>query len=233
MLQNNYINEWENSYRRGENHIFYPQAEVVKFLNRYICKKKDEDRYEKIISSEEKILALDFACGIGTHSFLLNDFNIETVGVDISETAIVIANDRKLKLSKGKRDIIDFYSIKGPSELEVFSSNYFNFTIAEACLDSMPFKIAQLYIEEIIRISKNYIYLSLVSSHDQSARDELVKEDHEYGTIQSFYDEDRINLLLHSVRNNLKYKRKVTEFDCIRKKIFNERYHLVIDMNSS
>ena len=54
MLQNNYINEWENSYRRGENHIFYPQSEVVKFLNRYICKRKDEDKYEKKLGQKRK-----------------------------------------------------------------------------------------------------------------------------------------------------------------------------------
>ena len=36
----NYIAEWATSCKRGENHIFYPQDEVVKFLNRYIYKKK-------------------------------------------------------------------------------------------------------------------------------------------------------------------------------------------------
>lgn len=31
----------EESYDRMENYIFYPQAEVVKFLNRFIKKKQE------------------------------------------------------------------------------------------------------------------------------------------------------------------------------------------------
>ena len=28
--------KWEESYNRGENFIYYPKEEVVKFLNRFI-----------------------------------------------------------------------------------------------------------------------------------------------------------------------------------------------------
>ncbi len=34
-----FVENWNSSYERGENNILYPQAEVVKFLNRFIKKK--------------------------------------------------------------------------------------------------------------------------------------------------------------------------------------------------
>ena len=37
-LMNNKKN-WEASYSRGENFIYYPKEEIVKFLNRFIKKK--------------------------------------------------------------------------------------------------------------------------------------------------------------------------------------------------
>ncbi len=35
-----YSKQWEESYARQENFIFYPKEEYVKFLNRFVRKKK-------------------------------------------------------------------------------------------------------------------------------------------------------------------------------------------------
>ena len=37
----NFKKEWNESYNQGDNNILYPQAEVVKFLNRFICKRNN------------------------------------------------------------------------------------------------------------------------------------------------------------------------------------------------
>ena len=43
---------WEESYKRKENFIFYPQAEVVKFLNRYIRKKISTNQFIDILLND-------------------------------------------------------------------------------------------------------------------------------------------------------------------------------------
>ena len=41
--------EWNESYNRGENYIFYPKEEVVKFLNRFVRKKVNIGEYKDLI----------------------------------------------------------------------------------------------------------------------------------------------------------------------------------------
>ncbi len=36
---------WEDSYKRGENYMFYPKEETVNFINRFIRKKTGSDSY--------------------------------------------------------------------------------------------------------------------------------------------------------------------------------------------
>ena len=38
----NFKNEWNQSYSQGDNNILYPQAEVIKFLNRFVCKRNND-----------------------------------------------------------------------------------------------------------------------------------------------------------------------------------------------
>ena len=75
------LREWEESYERGENNILYPQEEVVRFLNRYIRKKLDySGKFTEVLelNDQEKLVCLDFACGVGAHSILCEDFGIES-----------------------------------------------------------------------------------------------------------------------------------------------------------
>ena len=58
--------KWEESYGRLENYIFYHQAEVVKFLNRFVRKRTGVNTFKDILTSGSgKLRALDFGCGIG------------------------------------------------------------------------------------------------------------------------------------------------------------------------
>ena len=65
---------WEESFSMGENFIFYTKEETVKFINRFIKKKKSYNQYTQILESSNKLRALDFGCGIGRMTILLKEF---------------------------------------------------------------------------------------------------------------------------------------------------------------
>jgi len=46
-----YKSEWDDSYDRYENHIFYPKEEVVKFLNHFVRKKIGNNTFRDILES--------------------------------------------------------------------------------------------------------------------------------------------------------------------------------------
>ena len=93
----NFKNEWNQSYSQGDNNILYPQAEVIKFLNRFVCKRNNDGTLTRHLNKKkiQKLRGLDFGCGIGTHTIIFNDFNIDAHGIDISEVAISIAIKNK------------------------------------------------------------------------------------------------------------------------------------------
>ena len=80
--------EWEESYGKNDNFMYYPKEEVVKFINRFIRKKTSFTKYIDILQTGENLKALDFGCGIGRMTVLLHEFNIDGYGIDISENAI-------------------------------------------------------------------------------------------------------------------------------------------------
>ena len=62
-----------------ENSILYPQAEVVKFLNRFVAKRLSDGSVKTLLLSAkgQNLRGLDFGCGVGTHSLALSAFNTE------------------------------------------------------------------------------------------------------------------------------------------------------------
>jgi len=78
----NYKAAWEASYERGDNNILYPQSEVIKFINRYVCKRNNDESITKLIKTldDQSPVALDFACGVGTHCITFADFEVEGWG---------------------------------------------------------------------------------------------------------------------------------------------------------
>lgn len=54
MTQHNLkIQEWNQSYSRKENYIFYPKEESVKFINRFVRKQIGADRFRDVIYQDE------------------------------------------------------------------------------------------------------------------------------------------------------------------------------------
>lgn len=220
--------EWNESYNQGDNNILYPQAEVIKFLNRFICKRNNNGTLTRHLNKEktQKLCGLDFGCGIGTHAIIFNDFEIDSFGIDISEVAISTAIKNALKKGvKSNQFLVQ------PSNIKVlpFKDNYFDFVLAESCLDSMPFDLAKLYIAELKRVTNGIIYASLIGQDPTMPSNEfVVKTQREMGTIQSVFNQEKICKLFGTTKEKFIYFSCIDQTDCISKKLTGKRYYVVI-----
>jgi len=228
VSRNSYRKQWDESYKSEGNIIYYPQVEVVRFLNQYIAKKRGDGRVQRLIDSREILKGLDFACGIGTHALTFEDFGIEGFGVDISRVAINFANRReKSKTLDGKRFIV----LDEENTTLPFDDDYFDFSVAESCLDSMHFSVAKNYVRELKRVSKRYLYASFMASTSTGDGEEfIVNSDHEKGTVQSLYSEKKIEQLYGMSASKFKQFRKHCIYDERDGVIVNERYYCVVDI---
>lgn len=225
---------WNKSYGRNENFIFYPHDECVKFLNRFIKKKISytSEFIEIYKTSNTSIKVLDFGCGIGRMTGLMSECEIESFGIDISEKAIEKATSQERDLQfKPTFSIYDGTTIP-------YNDLFFDFTISYAVLDSMPFTTAQRLVKEIDRVTKKYFYCSLISlesfqvfkEYEKISDDEIiVKEKHEFGTIQSFYDIDKINKLIENTSFSLVWGEKIMNTSILDPTMIHGRYHIVLE----
>jgi 2-polyprenyl-3-methyl-5-hydroxy-6-metoxy-1,4-benzoquinol methylase len=186
---------WEASYERGENHIFFPKEEIVKFLNRYIRKKVSPDKFIDL-SGRKFSRALDFGCGIGRQTVLLAEFGLQATGVDLSQVAIEKAHSHAKALGVTS---VDFKLLK--DESLSFRDNEFDVTVCESVLDSMGFETAIKVVRELDRVTNGYLFISLISGddyrhHREFCGEEVVRDDFEKGTIQSYFNWEKIGLLL-------------------------------------
>jgi SAM-dependent methyltransferase len=188
--------EWNESYNRHENFILFPKEEVVKFLNRFVRKKIGINSFSDQLKLSDNAKALDLGCGIGRQTILLKEFGFDAYGVDISEVAI----EKAKALSKTFGYNLDANFVRVEKIALPFEDNFFDIAICDSVLDSMEFSFAKNYLNELNRTVKNLLYLNLIASDStdsSGAEDLLVESKHEQGTIQSFYDENRIRTLIN------------------------------------
>lgn len=225
--------EWEASYKRGENNIRYPQTEVVKFINRFVAKKIDANTTDEIMkrSDDSPLRCLDFACGIGVHSILCEEFGISATGVDISKTAISKAKSNAEE--RGFEALSKRFSIVDQDDPSLnFVDDSFDFAIAESCLDSMYFEHAQNYFKELIRVTKAKIYFSVIGVNEKYSPvvgDTLVQTAHEYNTIQSFYNYNQIVELIGGHEDCIDYCMESTERTLLPENSVGTRFYVVVD----
>ncbi|PRY13300.1 methyltransferase family protein [Pontibacter ummariensis] len=221
------LEQWEQSYSRQENYIFYPKEEVVKFLNRFVKKKTGVDTYQNHLVEEQKLKGLDLGCGIGRQVILLEEFGIEGYGVDIASNALKMAQELAQSLGF---ELADRFVLLQKAELP-FHDNFFDIAICDSVLDSMEFSNARKYMQELNRTVKRLVYLSLICTDASSgfgARDMLVQSEHEKGTIQSFYNERRINRLIAETGFKIRQLHKLI----IKNQLSNTtsaRFHVVLE----
>ena len=225
----NYKAAWEESYARGDNNILYPQTEVIRFLNRYICKRNNDESATKLIKTlnDRRPIGLDFACGVGTHCITFSDFEVEGWGVDISHNAIQQAKRNALKrgLSSDRFIVLDADGQKLP-----FENDHFDFVVAESCLDSMPLDVANNYISELKRVCSGVIYASLIGADESMESDEFeVQTLHEFATYQTVFNEEKIASLFGSSISDFSYFESISYIDVGSNTINGKRFYCVIE----
>jgi SAM-dependent methyltransferase len=182
------VSEWDASYLRAENYIFYPHENLVKFVNRHVRKRLGVDKFHDHIGPRvgRTLTALDFGCGIGAGVLFLHEFGIKACGVDISPVCIDVAT--RFARSKGM-DLADRFRVIVPNEKLPFEDGQFDFFVSCGVLDSMPFAAARRNIRELARVTSQCGYVSLVSGDCRGFfGEEQVPIQHERNTIQSYFN---------------------------------------------
>ena len=218
IIKNILNQEWDNCYKKKENYCFYPNEELIKFLNRFISKKNDVDNFISHIGSN--IRALDFGCGIGTSTNIINEFKIDCTGVDISKDAIDYA---KKIYPKSNFELIDSTNL-------TYDDLYFDFTISIHCLDCMSHEITKLIFKELMRVSKKYIFITLVSPDELDNKsydgEVVVKSGVGKDTIRNYFTLDKINKLIDGTNFKIKFIEKVSHFNILNDKTIGRFYIL-------
>ena len=178
----------------------------------------------QLIDSPEKLRGLDFGCGIGRMTILLHEFDIDGYGIDISQNAVIEGK----KLSKHFGFNLESYLQAYDGEKIPFDDNYFDFTISEGVLDSMPFELAKKLIKDIERVTKRYFFLSLISAESadmfrQTKNEELfdgeveVEKKKKKGTIQSLFSKSKIEEFIKDTDFKIKWCELHTVEGCVNK----------------
>ena len=186
------VGQWDQSYLRAENHIFYPHENLVKFVNRHVRKRLGVDEFHDHIQGRngEQLRALDFGCGIGAGVIFLHEFGIEAHGVDISPVSIQIA--KAYAASRGM-DIVEQFSVIVPNQKLPFADGQFDVIVSCGVLDSMPFAAARRNMLELARVTSPACgYVSLVAGDYIGFYGEReVQTPHEQNTIQSYFNHEK------------------------------------------
>lgn len=187
---------WNTSYGKGDNVLFYPHEEIIRFINRYVRKRYGFDSFKDIcpLLSEASCASLDLGCGIGRHIKFLDEFDLNPYGIDLSETAIAMG--KEWLTSIGKNDLAEKMIVASVAELP-FTDDHFSICVSHGVLDSMPRSIAYEGMCEVRRVLKPgaLMYLDLIMDNDHDG-DEIVESGIEEGTTQSYFTIDAIKDLV-------------------------------------
>jgi ubiquinone/menaquinone biosynthesis C-methylase UbiE len=228
MIKSNKKDAWDKSYINKDNYMFYPQEDVIRFISKYITKRIGLEEFSNKNNSSDKMKVLDFGCGIGRHVRTLNEFNIDGYGFDLSSEAINVAKQNFKEL--GLVNLVEKVIVADITKLP-YKDNHFDFMLSHGVLDSMPYSIAKDGLLELSRCLKDNgkMYIDLISEIGYDCSDSFEKTiqgNHEKNTIQTYFNEDRIDDLIKGVFMIEEIILK-SSFDILNKKT-NARYHIVI-----
>lgn len=220
--------EWDESYKNKNNFLFYPEYEVIKFVAKYIKRREGIESYRVIRSGCNK--CLDLGCGIGRHVFFLDDYGFEAYGIDLSAEAIHFAKENCCY--QNREDLVNHFTVGSITDMP-YADSTFDFIISHGVLDSMNFSIAEQAIEESSRVLKKdgLFYLNLIAPNGMEYPTEFaseveVKDAHEQGTIQSYFNWSKI-LKLIGDKFTISDAQKVTTESVV--KIYkSSRWHLIV-----
>jgi len=228
---NNYRQQWEDSYKNRDNFLFYPNEEVIRFVSKYLRKRKGLDEFQDINLSVDVPNFLDLGCGVGRHIIFAYEMGFNPYGIDLSQTAI----DTALQWME-RRGITDGVNkvVQGDITKLPWSDAFFDIVVSHGVLDSMHFEVAKQAVKEVYRVlnDRGFFYCDLISGDDSAhsrefAGEEIVTTDHEKGTVQSYFNYAKICDMIKSyfiIRDAILVKRE----SILHPMTCSARYYLVL-----
>jgi len=204
-----YREKWDERYERYENYMNYPTERIIKFLNHFVRKRIGGDQFSDILLGiEGGGQALDFGCGVGQNTKLMQEFGLKSFGVDISGEAIETAQNLFPEIG-------DRFKIIEENNIP-FDDHFFDISICEGVLDSMHFQLAQKIVEELDRVTSKLLFASLISGDDSEhyrefSEEIMVEQRHEVGTVQSYFNWQKVFELIAGTGFHVKWATLVTE----------------------
>jgi ubiquinone/menaquinone biosynthesis C-methylase UbiE len=188
--------EWEASYLRRENFVFYPNEEVIRFVSRFIRKRIGIDEFRDVTAGlPPRPTMLDLGCGIGRHLVYGAEMNFDVHGIDLSAEAVAAARRRLGTILPDAAARV----VAGSSAQLPWSDDFFDLAVCHGVLDSMQFDAALASIAEVRRVLKpgGLFYCDLISGDETGrppdfAGEVVVEREHERGTIQSYFNRAQI-----------------------------------------
>jgi SAM-dependent methyltransferase len=195
----NLIDAWDASYGRGENHLFWPAEELVRFAARHV-RRRTVEGWQDRISFDPPPRALDLGCGLGRHVAFLDELGCEAWGIDHSATAV--EQGRGWLARRGSQHLSERLVV-GDAGAMPWPDGHFRVVVSHGVLDSMPSSVAAAAISECHRLlsAEGLAYIDLVSGDDgqhgrEFAGELTVPSGHEAGTIQRYFNWSAIERLL-------------------------------------
>ncbi len=219
---------WNRSYAKGDNFVFYPHEEVIRFFARNIRKRSGVNAFLDRTQLGRTPRVLDLGCGIGRHVAFAHDMGTEAYGIDLSRVAL----DTAKELMRGRVENPDERLMLGDIRHLPWPDGFFDFVVSHGVLDSMHFEIARAAIVDVRRVmGPGLFYCDVVSGDDRNHARECceevtVKTEHEHDTIQSYFNYGKIERLCagcFEIREAVLIRRE----DVVRG-ASNARYHLVL-----
>lgn len=218
---------WEKSYLNKDNFVFYPHEEIIRFTAKHIVKRTGLHKVNWI--SNPDVALLDLGCGIGRHVVFAAKLGINVSGIDLSEEAIAVAEKWVAEENLSAKVQLVCSDIRQ----QPWQDKSFDFIVSHGVLDSMSFEIAKAAVAETARIAKPgaLFYCDLVSGDNSEhypgySEEEEVNTIHELGTIQSYFNDEKILQLFEPFF-------EVSECILLRRSnmvngSYHSRYHLVL-----
>lgn len=187
--------QWDQSYLRYENTLFYPSEEVIRFVNRHIRRRLGYNSFTKEFHERPKVL--DIGCGAGRHMAYLWENGFHPIGIELSTVACDQA--AALMASKGATPA-EYDIINISTDDATIADNSIDYAVSVSAIDSMPTASATEVAAKTLASLKPgaLFYVDLISVDrmrdgvDIGDYDQTVNEQHEKGTVQSYYDEAKI-----------------------------------------
>jgi ubiquinone/menaquinone biosynthesis C-methylase UbiE len=227
---NNQKNNWEESYKRKDNFVFFPHEEIIRFFAKYISQKTGLTSIKKRHNLTEAPRILDLGCGIGRHVIFSHQMQCESYGIDLTHSAIEVA------LEWGKKENIpepEKRILQGDITNMPFEDCFFDFILSHGVIDSMSLANAKKAVLEAARVIKKegLFYCDVVSGNDSYHStnfygEEIVESEHEKGTIQLYFNDSLIKEVFEQhfkIEEIILIKRSSLQINT-----FTSRFHLIL-----